>query len=314
MTSSAPAVPAGSTKSPSISVRITRLSGAIEGSASASISAIVVGVPALTVLSTEVFDRFLAENDLHALVAEAPPDERLALAFGGPLTSLRSALVRRDTLARFASRLSLGQYLLMGHGEAESGGRDRPATLCATFEALVGALHLDQGLGRVVELLEPLIIPEIARILEEELHKDSKSRLQELAQGLMRHTPRYATVSENGPDHAKEFTVQVTIGGRVYGQGKGLSKQQAAQAAAVALGAEEVNSNETVAKVSVVGVAMARQSGVAHRMFRALAEEGINIQMISTSEIKISVVVDEKYLELAVRVLHKTFELEQAAA
>jgi ribonuclease-3 len=150
----------------------------------------------------------------------------------GPLTSLRSALVRRDTLARFASQLSLGQYLFMGHGEAESGGRGRPATLCATFEALVGALYLDQGLSSLAKLLEPLIVPEISRILEEELHKDAKSRLQEMAQGLMHHTPRYATVSENGPDHAKEFTVQVTIAGRVYGQGKGLSKQQAAQEAA----------------------------------------------------------------------------------
>ena len=117
-------------------------------------------------------------------------------------------------------------------GEAESGGRDRPATLCATFEALVGALYLDQGLDSLIKLLEPLIIPEITRILEEELHKDAKSRLQELAQGLMRHTPRYSTLRESGPDHAKEFTVQVTIGGRVYGQGTGLSKQQAAQAAA----------------------------------------------------------------------------------
>lgn len=150
----------------------------------------------------------------------------------GPLTSLRSALVRRDTLARFARQLSLGKYLLMGHGETESGGRERPATLCATFEALVGALYLDQGLTSLVDLLEPLIIPEITRILEEELHKDAKSRLQELAQGLMHHTPRYTTVSESGPDHAKEFVVQVTIGGRIYGQGKGLSKQHAAQEAA----------------------------------------------------------------------------------
>jgi ribonuclease-3 len=140
--------------------------------------------------------------------------------------------VRRDTLARFANQLSLGQYLLMGHGEAESGGRARPATLCATFEALVGALYLDQGLGSLAVLLEPLIVPEISRILEEELHKDAKSRLQELAQGVMRHTPRYSTISESGPDHAKEFAVQVTIGGRVYGHGKGLNKQQAAQQAA----------------------------------------------------------------------------------
>ncbi|MEJ2208776.1 MAG: ribonuclease III domain-containing protein, partial [Anaerolineae bacterium] len=64
----------------------------------------------------------------------------------GPLTSLRSALVRRDTLAQFARQLDLGNFLLMGHGEAESGGRERPATLCAAIEALVGALYLDKGL------------------------------------------------------------------------------------------------------------------------------------------------------------------------
>lgn len=150
----------------------------------------------------------------------------------GPLTSLRSALVRRDTLARFARTLSLGRHLLMGHGEAESGGRHRPATLCAAFEALVGALYLDQGLDSVHGLVEPLVVPEIARILAKHLDKDPKSELQELAQARMHYTPRYRTVDESGPDHAKEFTVEATIGGQVYGQGKGPSKQQAAQAAA----------------------------------------------------------------------------------
>jgi ribonuclease-3 len=150
----------------------------------------------------------------------------------GPLTSLRSALVRRETLARFARQLDLGHYLLMGHGEAESGGRQRPATLCATFEALVGALYLDQGLDSLHSLLEPLIAPEVAHIVRDETHKDAKSLLQELAQARMHRTPRYATVDESGPDHAKTFTVQVTIGGEAYGQGYGPSKQQAAQAAA----------------------------------------------------------------------------------
>ena len=84
------------------------------------------------------------------------------------------------------------------------------------------------------------------------------------------------------------------------------------KATAKAIGAKGVVGDDDVAKVSVVGVGMRSHSGVATTMFRALAQEGINIQMISTSEIKISVVIDEKYLELAVRVLHKAFELDQA--
>lgn len=150
----------------------------------------------------------------------------------GPLTNLRSALVRRETLARFARRYGLGHYLLMGHGEAESGGRERPATLCAAFEALVGATFLDQGMDVVQQLVMPLIEPEVVRILRRRLDKDPKSQLQEFVQGQMHYTPRYKTVAESGPDHAKEFTVQVTIGGVPYGHGTGSSKQQAAQAAA----------------------------------------------------------------------------------
>ena len=152
----------------------------------------------------------------------------------GPLTSLRSVLVRRNTLARFARQLDVGRHLLMGHGEAESGGRNRPATLCAAFEALVGALYLDQGLDSVQHLLEPLVVPEISHTLQEHLAKDPKSRLQELAQAQMHCTPRYATTAERGPDHAKEFTVEVIIGGQRYGQGVGPSKQLAALAAAEA--------------------------------------------------------------------------------
>lgn len=150
----------------------------------------------------------------------------------GPLTSLRSALVRRGALARFAHQLDLGHHLLMGHGEDESGGRERPAILCATFEAVVGALYLDQGLNAVQRLIEPIIGPEAVRALREHLDKDPKSQLQELAQKWLHYTPHYTTIAESGPDHAKEFTVQVLIGRKVYGQGTGPNKQQAAQAAA----------------------------------------------------------------------------------
>lgn len=150
----------------------------------------------------------------------------------GRLTSLRAALVREETLARFAQELNLGDYLLMGRGEEESYGRERPATLCAVFEALIGALYLDQGMDAVGELVHPMMDPETARILAYDLDKDPKSLLQELSQGELQLTPSYRTMSIRGPDHAREFTVEALIGGRVYGRGVGRSKRAAAQEAA----------------------------------------------------------------------------------
>ena len=150
----------------------------------------------------------------------------------GNLTSLRAALVKTETLARFAIQLDLGQYLFVGRGEAESGGRERQANLCAAFEALVGAIYLDQGLEAVEDFIAPLVEPELERVIQGELNKDAKSLLQELSQDLLQLTPAYRTIGEKGPDHAKEFTVEVIIGGQVYGRGQGPSKQAAAQGAA----------------------------------------------------------------------------------
>lgn len=155
------------------------------------------------------------------------PEER-----EGTLTSLRSVLVRTETLAELARRIGLGECLYLGRGEEESGGRDRPAILCGAFEALVGALYLDQGLDTVREFLLPLLEPELDRALRLHLEKDPKSLLQELAQGELGHTPRYHTISAEGPDHARTFTVEVTIGGVPYGRGRGSSKQAAAREAA----------------------------------------------------------------------------------
>jgi len=150
----------------------------------------------------------------------------------GTLTNLRAALVKTETLARFAAQLDMGRYLFVGHGEAESGGRERPANLCAAFEALVGAIYLDQGLEAVKDFSTPFVEPELERVIQGELDRDAKSLLQELSQGLLQLTPAYRTVAEKGPDHAKEFTVEVVIGSQVYGRGQGPSKQAAAQAAA----------------------------------------------------------------------------------
>lgn len=150
----------------------------------------------------------------------------------GMLTNLRAALVREETLAAFALRLDLGSHLQMGRGEAESGGRERPATLCASFEALVGALYLDQDLEAVKKVLFALIEPALSQFVDIAAYKDAKSRLQEWSQNTFRATPRYRTAEANGPDHDKQFTVHAVIDGLVWGIGYGRSKQVASQEAA----------------------------------------------------------------------------------
>jgi len=156
------------------------------------------------------------------------------LAREGELTALRAALVRRSTLARFAEELGIGEALFMGHGEIETGGRERAATLCGAFEAVVGALYLDQGSGGAAALVMPLVEAELTAAQVEVSDKDPKSRLQELSQGALGVTPRYRTVNAEGPDHAKMFTVEVSIAGVVCGVGLGSAKQIAAQEAAIA--------------------------------------------------------------------------------
>lgn len=150
----------------------------------------------------------------------------------GELTTLRAALVRAKTLADFARLLHLGTYLRLGYGEAESGGRERTPTLCAVFEAVVGAIYLDQGLESVQPFVERLVAPALDTILAESLHKDAKSEFQVWAQGQYNITPRYEVIAATGPDHAKEFTVAAMLGEQTWGWGKGHSKQVAAQAAA----------------------------------------------------------------------------------
>lgn len=176
----------------------------------------------LEYLGDAVLDFLLAEH----LYAAFPA------AREGELTGLRAALVRRETLARLAQGAGIGPALLMGHGEVETGGRERPATLCAAFEAVVGALYLDQGLAAVAAWVLPLMDEELALARIETADKDPKSRLQELAQAALGVTPRYRTVGAEGPDHARVFTVEVAIGDTVCGLGQGPNKQAAAQRAA----------------------------------------------------------------------------------
>jgi ribonuclease-3 len=176
---------------------------------------------------------YLGDAVLDFLVAEwlftAYPD-----LSEGEMTNLRALLVREDTLAHLAEAEQVGQYLLLGKGEEESGGRSRSHNLCAAFEALVGAFYLDAGMDPVRQWVVALLQPEMDKALEDQAVRDSKSLLQEWVQAHHHVTPAYTTVREEGPDHAKVFTVKVMVNGEEWGQGIGRSKQAAAQEAAAA--------------------------------------------------------------------------------
>jgi ribonuclease-3 len=150
----------------------------------------------------------------------------------GELTRLRSALVRTEQLAEFARQINLGAAMRLGRGEDESGGRQRPALLCGTFEALIGALYLSEGMSAVQAFIEPMLESATQQILLARKEQDPKTLLQEWIQAQGLEHPVYRTIAANGPDHAKVFEVEVLINGEVVGRGDGHSKQAAAKAAA----------------------------------------------------------------------------------
>lgn len=149
----------------------------------------------------------------------------------GRLTRLRAALVRTTRLARFAEAIDLSRLLLLGKGEAEA-GRARPSILADAFEALLGALYLDQGLAAVQAFLEPLLEEALPSILQENSERDAKTLLQEWSQSLLGVTPRYRLAGASGPDHARVFRVEVWLGDVLAAAGEGTSKQGAEQSAA----------------------------------------------------------------------------------
>ncbi|HEU0296667.1 MAG TPA: ribonuclease III [Anaerolineales bacterium] len=148
----------------------------------------------------------------------------------GDLTKIRSALVRNDQLAAFARKLGLGQALRLGRGEFITGGSHRDALLGSTFEAVIGAIYLDSGLGAVEAFVNPLLEEARESILSK-IH-DAKSQLQEWAQAQKLGAPHYHTIAMTGPDHARIFEVEVYINDRVVGKGLGTSKHAAQHVAA----------------------------------------------------------------------------------
>jgi ribonuclease-3 len=152
----------------------------------------------------------------------------------GHLTRLRAALVRTEALATLAESCRIGEALIMGKGESNGGGRERTHTLCNAFEAVVGAIYLDQGLETVKSFVIPRLTELQHEVMEEATLKDPRSLFQEWAQAELSLTPEYRTTHTSGPDHDKEFTIEVRLGDIAISQGQGKSKRSAAQSAAEA--------------------------------------------------------------------------------
>lgn len=147
----------------------------------------------------------------------------------GKLTRLRASMVCEPTLALCTKELELGKYLLLGKGEDATGGRDRDSIMSDALEAVIGAIYLDGGLANAKEFIEKFILNDLEN---KQLFFDSKTILQEMTQGQYKEPLYYELVSETGPDHNKNFTTRVMIGGEELGRGDGRTKKASEQQAA----------------------------------------------------------------------------------
>lgn len=152
----------------------------------------------------------------------------------GELTAYRAALVNTVSLAESATKIALGDYLHLSKGEAKDTGRARQIILANAFEAVIGALYLDQGYEAAEAFIVKHVAVKIDTVVAKRSWQDAKSGFQERAQDKKGITPLYKTLRETGPDHEKVFTVGVFIGPELIAEGAGPSKQEAEQDAAQA--------------------------------------------------------------------------------
>lgn len=185
---------------------------------------------------------FLGDAVLNFTVAEKIYQEFPNLT-EGELTVLRISLIREDTLARLASELSLGNYLQLGKGEEASGGRHRQTNLADTFEALIGAIFLDQGLATARDFISRKLSKYLKEIKNGESEQNYKAKLQEFTQAEYKQLPTYHLIESSGPDHDKNFVVEVVLRGKLLGKGFGKSKK-AAEIEAARLACEKLITNK----------------------------------------------------------------------
>ena len=181
-----------------------------------------------SLLSNERLE-FLGDSVLGMLVAEHLyrnfPDRP-----EGELTRMRADMVCEQTLAAVANRIGIGEHLLLGHGEEQGGGRSRNSILADAMESVIAACFLDGGMEAALGIVQKFILVEVP---VKKLHNtDYKTTLQELVQRKKNQTLIYALVGQSGPDHNKQFVVEVSLNGSVVGKGTGTSKKRAEQDAA----------------------------------------------------------------------------------
>lgn len=150
----------------------------------------------------------------------------------GDLTNFRAAIVCTTSLAKEAARLGYGEFLLLSNGEEATGGREREYILANTFEAVLGAIYLENGISQCKKFVEKELLYKIDDIIKNESYKDAKSKFQEMAQEKLGITPNYEVEDSWGLDHKKTFKVAVYLDEEKYGEGEGKSKQRAEQKAA----------------------------------------------------------------------------------
>lgn len=174
---------------------------------------------------------FLGDAVLDLVVAESLfrrfPDQR-----EGNLTQTKSVAVSRAVLARRAGDLGLEEFVLLSQEERQSSGGRQPSILSDAFEAVIGAMYLDGGLEPCCRFIERMVLQELGQVIADDEHTNFKSKLLEHTQGLGAGHPKYQVSSEEGPEHCKVFSVEVSVTGRMMGQGRGLSKKEAQQMAA----------------------------------------------------------------------------------
>lgn len=173
---------------------------------------------------------FLGDSIL-SLIVSKHLFEKLPQSPEGELTQLRAALVRTETLGYLAKNLNLGNYLFLSKGEEDTGGRTNSSIMANTFEALIGAIFLDQGIDVAHKFIEKTILLNWKKLLETAVY-DNKSKLQEVLQKIYHASPTYNLISSWGPDHARSFEIGVYLGQKLLGKGVGKNKQEAAQTAA----------------------------------------------------------------------------------
>ena len=175
---------------------------------------------------------FLGDAVLQLIVTEEL-FRRFAGATEGHLTKLRSRVVSRRALAKFAMAIHLGDYILLGKGEESTGGRRRLSTLADAFESLIGAVFLDSGVDKARELILRLLEDELGSMEEGTEEMNPKGELQECLQAIHPQPPVYRIISESGPDHRRVFQAEVSWCGKVLASGKGKSKKEAEARAAL---------------------------------------------------------------------------------